>query len=136
VASLSARVCRNPVCRHYTDGTGKGTLVTVKWTSKAVASYVAVVERISAAGRQPTPWEAGCLFAALCALSVGDDAECERKVTLASLTGMKGDPPVTLVPVPTAEDLLRALQTVRGRFEESPDALAQSNRRPHARSVD
>lgn len=111
-------------------------MVTVKGTSKAVAAYVAVVERIIAAGRQPTPWEAGCLFAALCALSVGDDAESERKVTLASLIGMQEDPPVTLLPLPTAEDLLRALQTVRGRFEASPDVLADDANNPTSRPFD
>lgn len=109
--------------------------MTVNGKSKAVAAYVAVVERIIAAGRQPTPWEAGCLFAALCALSAGDDAESERKVTLASLSGMQEDAPVTLVPMPTAEDLLCALQTVRGRFEASPDALADSAQQPHEPSV-
>lgn len=98
--------------------------MTVRTASKATARFVAVVERIVAAHRQPTPWEAGCLYAALCALSLGDDAEAERKILLASLTDIKGDPPVTVVPTPTADELLHALQVVMAKVEAPHDALS------------
>jgi hypothetical protein len=78
-----------------------------------------------AAHRQPTPWEAGCLYAALCALSLGDDAEAERKILLASLTDIQGDPPVTVVPTPTAQELLHALHLLsHDALSDPPTAIS------------
>lgn len=98
--------------------------MTVKTASKATAGFVAVVKRIVAAYRQPTPWEAGYLYAALCALSLGDDAEAERKILLASLNDVQGEPPVTVMPTPTAEELLQALELVVAKVEPPHDALS------------
>lgn len=97
--------------------------MTATTESKAAARFVAVVKRIVATHGQPTPWEAGCLYAALCALSLGDDAEAERKILLASLPDIQGDPPVTVVPTPTADELLHALQLVMANVGSPHDAL-------------
>ena len=52
--------------------------------SLATDAFRAVVNRIIAADRQPTAWEAGCLFAALCELANGREENALRKIPRAS----------------------------------------------------
>ena len=84
--------------------------MTPKVVSQATASFRAVVDRIVSANRQPTAWEAGCLYAALCELAVGREENARRKISLALLPGAQQDPPVIVIPKPTAGELLQALE--------------------------
>jgi hypothetical protein len=96
-----------------TDGQGRA-LVTPKVVTQASASFRAVVDRILAANRQPSAWEAGCLYAALCELAAGREEDAVRKISLALLPGAQSDPPVTIIPPPTGEQLLDALEHLNG----------------------
>ena len=73
------------------------------------AAFVAALDRIATSRREPTAWEAECLYTALCAMAVGDHRTAERKVALCAL----GDPGlpslVRVVPPLTVEDLRDAL---------------------------
>ena len=51
------------------------------------ASFRAVVDDIVVANRQPTAWEAGCLYAALCELATGRERNARRRICLALLPG-------------------------------------------------
>ena len=84
--------------------------MTPKVATRATASFRAVVDHVVSANRQLTAWEAGCLYAALCALAVGREVEAQRKITLALLPDVQERPPVTIIPLPTAEELLQALE--------------------------
>ena len=90
-------------------------MVTPKVVSQASASFRAVVDRILAANRQPTAWEAGCLYAALCELAAGRDEDAQRKIYLALLPGAQAAAPITIIPLPTCEDLLQALELLNAR---------------------
>ena len=83
--------------------------MTSKGVTQATATFRAVVDRIVAAKRQPTAWEAGCLYAALCELAVGREENAQRKIYFALLPGAQQSPPASIIPLPTVEELLHAL---------------------------
>ena len=84
--------------------------MTQKVATRASASFCAVVDHVVTAKRQLTAWEAGCLYAALCELAAGREIEAQQKITLALLPDIQKRPPVTIIPLPTAEELLQALE--------------------------
>jgi hypothetical protein len=69
----------------------------------------AALKRIAASNREPTPWEAGCLYAALCAMAVGDYRTARQKVAWSTLGDTTGPPPVQGVPAATVDELREAL---------------------------
>ena len=69
----------------------------------------AALKRIAASNREPTPWEAGCLYAALCAMAVGDYRTARQKVAWSALVDTNEPPPVQGVPVATVGELREAL---------------------------
>ncbi len=69
----------------------------------------AALDRIAASNREPTPWEAGCLYAALCAMAVGDYRTARQKVAWSALGDAAGPPPVQGVPAATVDELREAL---------------------------
>ena len=73
------------------------------------ASFRAVVDDIVVANRQPTAWEAGCLYAALCELATGRERNARRRIRLALLPGALQELPVRIFPLPTAEDIAAGL---------------------------
>ena len=76
------------------------------------ASFCAVVDRIVLANRRPTAWEAGCLYAALCELAIGHEKSARRAISLALMPGAHQELPVSITPLPTAEELLQALALI------------------------
>jgi hypothetical protein len=44
-------------------------------------AFLAALDRIAAANREPTPQEAGCLFSALGAMASGDERSAERWIS-------------------------------------------------------
>jgi hypothetical protein len=76
------------------------------------ASFRAVVDDIVVANRQPTAWEAGCLYAALCEIANGRERNARRRICLARLPGALQELPVRIFPRPTAEELLQALALI------------------------
>jgi hypothetical protein len=72
-------------------------------------SFVAVLRRIALSDREPTPWEAGCLYAALCAMAVGDYRTAQQKVAWSALGDTTEPPPLQGVPAPTVDELREAL---------------------------
>jgi hypothetical protein len=76
------------------------------------ASFHAVVDHIVVASRRPTAWEAGCLYAALCELVIGREENARRRINLALLPGAQQELPVSIIPLPTAEELLGALEQI------------------------
>lgn len=76
------------------------------------APFRAVVEHIVVANRQPTAWEAGCLYAALCAIAIGREGNARLRISLALLPGAQQELPVSIIPLPTAEELLQALEQI------------------------
>ena len=69
----------------------------------------AALKRIAASNREPTPWEAGCLYAALCAMAVGDYRTARQKVAWSALGDITEPPPVQGVPAATVGELREAL---------------------------
>jgi len=76
------------------------------------ASFRAVVDRIIVANRQPTAWQAGCLYAALCELAIGREKNARRWTCLALLPGVQQELPIGITPLPTAEELLQAFELI------------------------
>ena len=76
------------------------------------ASFHAVVDHIVVANRRPTAWEAGCLYAALCELAIGREKNARRRICLAFLPSAQQELPVSIIPLPTAEELLQALELI------------------------
>jgi hypothetical protein len=77
------------------------------------AAFLAALRRLAASNREPTPWEAGCLYAALCALSVGDHRIAEQKIALSTLGDIDQPPPVRVFPPLTVGDLRDAFAALR-----------------------
>lgn len=75
-------------------------------------AFLATLRRIEASNREPTPWEAGCLYAALCALAVGNHRIAEQKIALGMLSEIDQPPPVQLPPL-TVDDLREAFAALR-----------------------
>jgi hypothetical protein len=77
------------------------------------AAFLAALRRLAASNREPTPWEAGCLYAALCALSVVDHRIAEQKIALSTLGDIDQPPPVRVFPPLTVDDLRDAFAALR-----------------------
>jgi hypothetical protein len=45
-------------------------------------AFLRALHRIEAVNREPTPWEAACLFSALGAMASGDERLADQKITL------------------------------------------------------
>ena len=93
--------------------------MNAKIRSRATTAFLAVLDRIAKANRDPTTWETACLYAALCALAVGDNDTAEQKISLCMLGELGQTPQVTLVPPPSIDDLREALHNLRLLFEQS-----------------
>ena len=89
-------------------------------------SFLAVVDDIVVANRQPTAWEAGCLCAALCELATGRESNARRRICLALLPGAKQELPVRIFPLPTAEELLQALALISQTASDKSGIRPQS----------
>jgi hypothetical protein len=76
------------------------------------AAFRAVVDTIVLTNRQPTAWEAGCLYAALCELAMGREANARHRIGFALLPGAQQELPLSIIPLPTAEELLQALTLI------------------------
>ena len=87
-------------------------------------AFVAALGRITATNRGPTPWEAGCLYAALCAMAVGDYRTARQNVAWSALGDTTAPPPMQTVPIPTVDELFAAL----ANLEESQGINAWSFR--------
>jgi len=88
-------------------------------------AFVTALGRIAASNRSPTPWEAGCLYAALCAMAVGDYSTARQNVAWSALRDTTEPPPMQAVPVPTIDELFAAL----ANLEESQGINTWSSRR-------
>jgi len=89
-----------------TDAGGERPMNDARTMSRSSGSALgAALKRIAASNREPTPWEAGCLYAALCALSVGDHRIAEQKIALSTLGDIDQPPPVRVFPPLTVDDL-------------------------------
>jgi hypothetical protein len=75
-------------------------------------AFLAVIDHIRRANRQPTAWEAGCLYAALCALAIGRQRNALHRIRLALLPGANQKPPIDIIPLPKAEELLQVLTII------------------------
>lgn len=49
-----------------------------QFSARSKKAYLAALDRIAAANREPTPQEAGCLFSALGAMASGDERSAEQ----------------------------------------------------------
>ena len=49
-----------------------------QFSARNKEAFLAALDRIAAANREPTPQEAGCLFSALGAMASGDERSAER----------------------------------------------------------
>lgn len=49
-----------------------------QFSSRNITAFLAALDRIAAANREPTPREAGCLFSALGAMASGDERSAEQ----------------------------------------------------------
>ncbi|WP_147155601.1 hypothetical protein [Reyranella soli] len=76
------------------------------------AAFHAVANQIVVAKRQPTAWEAGCLYAARCELAIGREMNARRRIRLALLPGPHQELPVSIIPLPMTEELLQALALI------------------------
>lgn len=72
-------------------------------------AFIAALDRIAMDRREPTEWESGCLYAALCAMAVGDHRTAEQKVALCTLGSATLTPQVQVFPPLTLDDLRDAL---------------------------
>jgi hypothetical protein len=94
-------MCKGLACREQ-----QPTLLTAAFTLPGpVATRLSTrrmtlptLRRIVANDREPTPWGAGCLYAALCALSVGDHRTAEQKISMSMIGGTDPSPPVRIFP--------------------------------------
>ena len=100
--------------------------MTPKVLSRATASFRAVFDRIVLANRQPTAWEAGCLYAALCELAIGREENARRRICLALLPNAQQELPVRIFPLPTAEELLQAFDLISQVGSDKSDKRPQS----------
>lgn len=91
-------------------------------------AFATALDRIDQSDRNPTPWEAGCLYAALCAMVVGDHQAAERHVALCALGDTGLPPPVRLLPPLTADELRDALATLEKPDEQVPARGLQRGR--------
>ena len=69
----------------------------------------AALKRIAASNREPTSWEAGCLYAALCAMAASNYRTAQQKVAWSALGDTAQTPPMQVLPIPTVQELREAL---------------------------
>src|SRR5437899_9992033 len=60
--------------------------------------------------RDPTPWEVGCLYAALCAMAIGDQRTADEKIALCTLGETGLSPPIEVLPPLSVADLRDAFE--------------------------
>ena len=72
-------------------------------------AFKAALRRIAASNREPTPWEAGCLYAALCAMAASNYRTAQQKVAWSALGDTAQTPPMQVLPIPTVQELREAL---------------------------
>jgi hypothetical protein len=112
------------------DVHGKIVKLSTSEGHNVVAHFLVVVDHIVVANRQPSAWEAGCLYSALCALAIGNEMKARRLIGLALLPGDQQELPVSVLPLPTAEELRQALTLIltltraRRLADEDPAAAA------------
>jgi hypothetical protein len=75
-------------------------------------AFLVVVDTIVVVHRQPTNWEAGCLYAALCELAMDREANARHRIGFALVPGAQQELPLTIIPLPTAEELLQVLTLI------------------------
>jgi hypothetical protein len=91
-------------------------------------AFVIALGRITASNRSPTAWEAGCLYAALCAMAVRDYRTAQCNVAWSALVDPTEPPPIRAIPIPTINELFAAL----ANLEDSLDIDSWSCRRQPA----
>jgi hypothetical protein len=116
------------VCQRSIEGSASGA----EQQMTATASFRTVVASIMMANHQPTAWEAGWLYAALCEISAGREQSARRNVRLAVLLGARLQPPIGITPLPKAEELLQALELVL-RIKQRLGSKATRRRPPGPR---
>ena len=72
-------------------------------------AFKAALRRIAASNREPTSWEAGCLYAALCAMAASNYRTAQQQVAWSALGDTALTPPMQVLPVPTVQELREAL---------------------------
>ena len=72
-------------------------------------AFKAAHRRIAARNREPTSWEAGCLYAALCAMAASNYRTAQQKVAWSALGDTAQTPPMQVLPIPTVQELREAL---------------------------
>jgi hypothetical protein len=72
-------------------------------------AFKAALRHIAASNREPTPWEAGCLYAALCAMAASNYRTAQQKVAWSALGDTAQTPPMLVLPIPTVQELREAL---------------------------
>ena len=69
----------------------------------------AALKRIAASNREPTSWEAGCLYAALCAMAASNYRTAQQQVAWSALGDTALTPPMQVLPAATVGELREAL---------------------------
>jgi hypothetical protein len=78
-------------------------------SSSSEGAFKAALRRIAASNRELTPWEAGCLYAALCAMAASNYRTAQQKVAWSALGDTAQTPPMQVLPIPTVQELREAL---------------------------
>ena len=66
-------------------------------------AFKAALGRIAASNREPTSWEAGCLYAATCAMAASNHRTAQQKVAWSALGDTAQTPPMQVLPIPTVQ---------------------------------
>jgi hypothetical protein len=80
-----------------------------RFSGRSKQAFLAALDRIEAANREPTPWEAGCLFGALGAMANGDERLAEHKIVMCLNAGSKQQRSWKVPPELTIAGLRRTL---------------------------
>lgn len=59
-----------------------------RFSSQNTEAFLSALDRIDAVHREPTPWEAACLFSALGAMASGNERLAEEKIALCGSTDL------------------------------------------------
>lgn len=60
-----------------------------RFSSQNTEAFLLALDRIDAVHREPTPWEAACLFSALGAMAGGNERLAEQKIALCSSASLR-----------------------------------------------
>src|SRR5260370_40657813 len=89
-----------------TDARGELPMNDARTMSRSSGGAVgAALKRIAASNRGPTPWEGGCLYAAVCAMAVGDYPTARQKGAWSALVDTTQPPPAPGGPAATGDEL-------------------------------